>query len=163
MEITHTPVAKAEMLIRRPVAEVFEAFTDPAITSKFWFTKGSGRLEKGRRIRWDWEMYGVSTQVDVKELEKNRRILIEWDGYSGRTLVEWTFTARNEHETFVTVIESGWTGNGDELVQYALNSTGGFTFMICGLKAFLEHHISLNLTADHAPDKIKEGYYPPSK
>ena len=27
--------AKAEMLIRNPVAKVFEAFVDPAITSKF--------------------------------------------------------------------------------------------------------------------------------
>lgn len=154
MEITQTPRAKAEMLIRRPVAEVFEAFIDPAITSKFWFTKASGRLEKGKRILWEWEMYDASTQVDVKELEKNKRILIEWDGYSGRTMVEWIFTTRKENETFVTVTEFGWTGNGDELVKYALDSTGGFTFMISGLKAFLEHNISLNLTADHAPDKI---------
>jgi uncharacterized protein YndB with AHSA1/START domain len=137
---------------------VFNAFIDPAITSQFWFTKGSSRLEKGKHIQWDWEMYGASTQVDVKELEKNKRILIEWDGYSGRTMVEWSFTVRKENETFVTVTEYGWTGNGDELVKYALNSTGGFTFMISGLKAFLEHHISLNLTADHAPDNIKEGY-----
>jgi uncharacterized protein YndB with AHSA1/START domain len=28
-------VAKAEMLIRSPVSKVFEAFVDPAITSKF--------------------------------------------------------------------------------------------------------------------------------
>jgi len=31
MEITQAPVAKAEMLIRRPVAEVFEAFVDPVL------------------------------------------------------------------------------------------------------------------------------------
>jgi uncharacterized protein YndB with AHSA1/START domain len=60
MEITQVPVAKAQMLVRRPVAEVFEAFIDPAITSKFWFTKGSGRLDAGRRIGWDWEMFDVS-------------------------------------------------------------------------------------------------------
>lgn len=163
MKITQTPTAKAEMLIRRPVAEVFDAFVDPEKTSRFWFTKGSGRLEKGKSIQWDWEMYGVSTQVEVKELEKNKRILIEWDGYSGRTIVEWTFAARKENETFVTVTEFGWTGTGDELVEYALNSTGGFTFMISGLKAFLEHHIALNLTADHAPDQIKEGYTQPKR
>jgi uncharacterized protein YndB with AHSA1/START domain len=34
--------AKAEMLIRRPVAEVFEAFVDPAVTTRFWFTKSEG-------------------------------------------------------------------------------------------------------------------------
>ena len=65
MEIRDVPVAKAEMLIRKPVAQVFEAFVDPAITSKFWFTKGSGRLEAGKRIRWDWEMYDVFAQVSA--------------------------------------------------------------------------------------------------
>ena len=63
------PIAKAEMLIRRPVAEVFEAFVNPAITSKFWFTKGSGRLQAVGQIRWDWEMYGHSAQVSVKALQ----------------------------------------------------------------------------------------------
>ena len=43
--------AKAGMLIRRHVKEVFEAFIDPAITTKFWFTKSSGRLVKGNRVR----------------------------------------------------------------------------------------------------------------
>lgn len=29
------------MLIRKPVAQVFEAMVDPSITSCFWFSKGS--------------------------------------------------------------------------------------------------------------------------
>jgi len=37
------------MLIRRPVAEVFEAFIDPDITTQFWFTRSSGRLEPANR------------------------------------------------------------------------------------------------------------------
>jgi uncharacterized protein YndB with AHSA1/START domain len=45
----HTIQTKAEMLIRKPVAEVFEAFINPEITSKFWFTSGSGRLAVCRR------------------------------------------------------------------------------------------------------------------
>ena len=82
------PVAKAEMLIRKPVAEVFEAFANPAITSRFWFTKGSGRLEAGKEVRWDWEMYGFSIQAKVKAVEKNPRILIEWPGDGAPTTVE---------------------------------------------------------------------------
>ena len=35
LELIQTPVARAEMLIRRPVAEVFEAFINPEITTKF--------------------------------------------------------------------------------------------------------------------------------
>jgi hypothetical protein len=33
--------AKAQMVIRKPVAEVFEAFVDADVTTKFWFTKSS--------------------------------------------------------------------------------------------------------------------------
>jgi hypothetical protein len=49
MSLDHPPFGKAEMLIRKPAAEVFEAFVNPAITSRFWFTKSSGRLEPGKQ------------------------------------------------------------------------------------------------------------------
>ncbi|HEX7027851.1 MAG TPA: polyketide cyclase, partial [Gammaproteobacteria bacterium] len=62
----HPPVVEVQMLIRRPVAEVFEAFVNPDITTRFWFTKSSGRLEPGAQVRWDWEMYGVFATVSVK-------------------------------------------------------------------------------------------------
>lgn len=40
-KIAKPPVAYTAMLIRRPVAEVFEALVDPAITSQFWFTEAT--------------------------------------------------------------------------------------------------------------------------
>jgi uncharacterized protein YndB with AHSA1/START domain len=157
MEITRIPVARAGMLIRRPVAEVFEAFIDPAITSNFWFTKGSGPLDTGKRVRWDWEMFGVSAEVSVRAVEANKRILVEWSSTgSNSTAVEWLFAPRADDTTFVTITESGFSGNGDEVVQKAIDSQGGFTFLLSGLKAFLEYSITLNLTADHAPDAIKK-------
>jgi uncharacterized protein YndB with AHSA1/START domain len=66
------------LLIRKPVADVFEAFVNPDITAKFWFTKSSGRLEAGKQVQWDWEMYGSSIPVTTKAIEPNRRIVIEW-------------------------------------------------------------------------------------
>ena len=157
MEITQIPVAKAEMLILRPVAEVFEAFIDPAITSKFWFTKGSGRLDDGKPIRWDWEIFGVSAEVSVKAIEANKRIIVEWSSAgSNPTTVEWLFAPRADNTTFVTITESGFDGDGDEIVRKAIGSQGGFAFLLSGLKAFLEHKIALNLSADHAPDAIRK-------
>jgi uncharacterized protein YndB with AHSA1/START domain len=127
LQLKDIPVAKTGMLIRRPVADVFEAFIDPSITDKFWFTKGSVRLEVGKQVTWEWEMYGASTLVTAKVIEPNRRIVIEWDGYTGRTIVEWTFAPQNDGTTFISITESGWTGNGDDLVKYATESTQGFT------------------------------------
>ena len=58
--------AKAEMLIRRPVADVFAAFVDPAVTTRIWFTKSSGRLEPGKRVRWEWRCTGRPSRLTSK-------------------------------------------------------------------------------------------------
>ena len=152
------PIAKVQLLIRKPVAQVFEALVDPAITSRFWFSKGSGRLETGKRIRWDWEMYGHHTYVDVKSIELNKRILIEWNGPEDPTTVEWTFEDKGDNTTFVVVKNWGFKGLDDKVVAQALDSTGGFTFVLAALKVFLEHGIEPNFVVDHAPDALVEGW-----
>jgi uncharacterized protein YndB with AHSA1/START domain len=154
LKLSTAPVAKAEMLIRRPVAEVFEAFVDPAVTGKFWFSRGSARLESGRKVEWHWDMYGFSVPVTVKAVEPNRRILVEWPGEGGPTTIEWTFTARRDGTTFVSIANSGFSGNADAMVKQALDSTEGFTFALAGLKALLEHNVRLNLVPDRFPDGI---------
>jgi uncharacterized protein YndB with AHSA1/START domain len=149
ISLNEKPVVKAEMLIRKPVEEVYEAFINPEITTKFWFTKSSGRLEEGKTVRWDWEMYGVGDELYVKELVQNKIIRIEWtDG----TQVEWLFTPRADNQTLVSITNSGFSGTGDEMVNQAIDSMGGYTMVLSGLKAYLEHNIQLNLVADKAPD-----------
>jgi uncharacterized protein YndB with AHSA1/START domain len=156
LQLTHVPVTKTGMLIRKPVAEVFEAFVDPAITTKFWFTKSSGRLESGRTVQWDWEMYDISIAVTAKAIEPNKRISIEWPGYSGPTTVEWKFAPQADGTTFVSITEAGFTGDGDELVKQVTDSTQGFSLVLAGLKALLEHDVRLNLVADRYPKGIEE-------
>ena len=156
LELTKAPIAKTEMLIRKPVAEVFEAFTNPKITSKFWFTKGSGKLEAGKQVTWTWEMYNISTQVNVSEIEENKRILIKWPYGDVSTTVEWVFTPYGNDATYVSITNSGFTGDGDEVVNDALDSKGGFTWVLAGLKALLEHRVELNLVADAFPKGLRE-------
>ena len=110
--------ANVEMLIRKPVEVVFEAFINPAITTKFWFTKSSGKLETGKIVKWDWEMYGVSANLDVKEIENNKRIFIQFED---NTTVEWIFTARAESETFVTITNTGFTGDQESIVKQVID------------------------------------------
>ena len=156
LQLTAEPVVKAEMLIRKPVAEVFEAFVDPEITSRFWFTKSSGRLEAGKQITWMWEMYGHSVQVNVKALEVNKRILIEWGNYGSMTTVEWVFTPYENDTTYVSITNSGFQGDGDKVVRDALDSKGGFTWVLAGLKALLEHNLELNAIADAFPKGLQK-------
>jgi uncharacterized protein YndB with AHSA1/START domain len=156
MTLSFMPFAKAELLIRRPVSEVFEAFVDPAITSKFWFTKSSGRLEPSAHVRWDWEMYDFSVEVSVRAVEQNRRILIEWSAYGAPTTVEWIFVPRPDNTTFVSITNTGFSGDLDRVVETAIGSTEGFTLVLAGLKALLEHNIRLNLVADRFPDGLEQ-------
>jgi uncharacterized protein YndB with AHSA1/START domain len=149
------PVAQAQMLIRKPVSRVFAALIEPSITSRFWFSKSSGPLVAGKRIRWDWEMYGHHTEVDVKEIDENKRILIEWNGPDNPSFVEWTFEAKGDDRTFVIV--KNWSfGSGDEdkTIAEAINSTGGFSFLLAAMKVFLEHGIEPNIVLDHDPDAL---------
>lgn len=147
MSVESPPVARTQMLIRRPVAEVFEAFVDPTVTSRFWFTRGSGRVVPGAELTWEWEMYGAAAQVAVDVVEPCRRIVIRWP-----TPVEWEFSPRGDRATLVVIIASGFTGPAGEQAVQAIDSMGGFSFVLAGCKAWLEHGLALNLVADHHPD-----------
>jgi uncharacterized protein YndB with AHSA1/START domain len=156
LQLTQVPVMKTAMLIRRPAADVFEAFVNPDITTKFWFTKSSGRLEAGRQVQWEWEMYGISIPVTTKAIEPNRRLVIEWPGASSPARVEWIFTDCGDGTTFVRITNDGFTGDGDALVKQVTDSTQGFTLVLAGLKALLEHGVRLNLVADRYPKGIEQ-------
>jgi uncharacterized protein YndB with AHSA1/START domain len=134
MATVHNNFAKAEMLIRKPVAEVFQAFTNPEITSKFWFTKGSDKLQEGQSAEWTWEMYGFSLTIITKVLEENKRLVIEWGNKDAETIVEWTFSPFNEKETFVSIINSGFKGDSDQIIEQVRDSTEGFTLVLAGPK-----------------------------
>lgn len=141
------PVVRAEMLIRRPASQVYQAFVDPATTSRFWFTRSSGPMKQGCTVTWYWDMYGVAAQVEVVALEPDRRIVVHWP-----TRVEWVLSPRSADATLVTITESGFTGTEDEQVSQAMDSMGGFSLVLAGCKAWLEHAIELDLVADRAPD-----------
>jgi uncharacterized protein YndB with AHSA1/START domain len=155
LQLTNVPSAKAGMLIRRPPSEVFQAFVDPAITTRFWFTRSNGKVVPGTVIQWDWEMYGASARVSVKEVEDNSRILLEWGSEEESTTVEFRFMPCQDNTTYVHVTETGFRGNGNEVVDSALDSTSGFTMVLCALKALLEHNVILTVVLDHMPKCIE--------
>jgi uncharacterized protein YndB with AHSA1/START domain len=145
------PIAKTGMLIRKPVSEVFEAFVDPGITAKFWFDRGSDRLETGRKVRWEWDSSNTSLQVDVTAVEKDRRILIEWPAFEAPTSVELKFTSHEGNSTYVEIINSGFACDEATRTKLAVGSAEGFALILAGLKALLEHGVVLNLARDRNP------------
>ena len=55
-----------------------------------------------------------------------------------------------------TITEAGFTGDADELLKQVADSTQGFTLVLAGLKALLDHDVRLNLVADRFPKGIEE-------
>ncbi|POY39409.1 polyketide cyclase [Solitalea longa] len=142
------------MLIRKPSSIVFNAMIDPDQTTNFWFTKSSGKLEAGKTVTWTWEMYNVSTEVEVKEIIENEKIVFKWN----ERTVEFIFKSLSNGFTYVVVTESGYKETGSALLGAIKDSTGGFTTVLDGMKAFLEHGINLNLIADKFPkEAIQHG------
>ncbi len=153
LELTKIPSVKVGMRIRRTPDDVFQAIVDPDITRKIWYTKSSGKMIPGAQLVWEWEMYGVSSRVFVREIEENSRVVFTWSGYTPEnpTTVEFRFIPMHDDTTYV----AGFTGTGDELVRYVADSTSGFTFVLSALKALLEHNIALGLVLDAHPADLE--------
>lgn len=145
------PVATCGMLIRTPVARVFEAFVDPQVTSRFWFSHGDRRLEPDGRAEWTWAMYGFTSPVQVVAFEQDRRLTVDWGQGEDATRIEWTFDARGDR-TFVTVAHSGFKGDPNARIAAALDGMNGFTLVLAGAKIWLEHGIEPGFVLDRHPD-----------
>jgi uncharacterized protein YndB with AHSA1/START domain len=154
MKLDHSTRVDTAMLIRKPIAETFEAFVDPAVTTNFWFTDSTGRLEKGKEVEWTWKMYNVTGFVLVRDLLSNRKIEIEWGpGGGNRSRAEWTFEELDDQSTFVTVAVDGFAGEEGAVFNSLIDSVTGFTWVLAGAKAWLEHRLRLNLVPDRFPNR----------
>jgi hypothetical protein len=62
LQLTQVPIMKTGMLIASNTSTAALRRLPTRTSPKFWFTKGSGRLEAGKQVQWDWEMYGISVR-----------------------------------------------------------------------------------------------------
>jgi len=152
---TDNHYADASMMIRRPVSEVYKAFIDPEVTTQFWFSKSSAILTEGESVEWTWTMFDHTVLIKVLKLIENELIQIQW-GDDPDVQVFWTFIAIDESKTVVNIKNTGFKGDQETLISQIRDSTGGFSLVVAGLKAWLEHGIHLNLVADKYPGLTTE-------
>ena len=144
--------AKAQILIRRPVADVYDAFANPATMRRFWFGCRDGRLQEGETVTWTLGEApdAPGFEVRVIRLVPPRMMIVEWGDGERRTTVTWRFERRDARTTVLRVEETGFEGDPEEIVSSALDSTGGFNQVIVAAKALLEHGVAINVVADRA-------------
>lgn len=151
----NTPQVTCGMLIHKPVAEVFNAFVDPAHTTRFWFSSGSGKLAPNARVHWRWDALKLAVTVDVIIFEPNQRLAITWPNQHGTTKIEWRFTERPDGSTYVSINETSLDPNNQQL-QQALGSSEGFSLVLASLKSYLEHGKVLPLITERYPSKASK-------
>ncbi len=67
--------------------------------------------------------------------------------------MEFRFSPRAGGGTVVRVTVTGFAGDDAEIVRQMVDVIGGFSLVLAGAKALLEHDLRLNLVADRFPDR----------
>ncbi|MEJ7597483.1 MAG: SRPBCC domain-containing protein [Kofleriaceae bacterium] len=135
-------VARAEMLIRRPGREAFDAFVNPDTITKFWLKATTGPLAPDAVEDWAFMVPGAAETVRVTAFEPDRQISFVWsDGIH----VNLTFFHHGGVESRVTVEARGFAD-----LAATVGATEGFTIVLCDLKTLLETGQSANLVRDKA-------------
>ena len=139
-------VARAEMLIRRPATEAFDAFVQPELVTRFWLKSTTGPLAQGAQVDWQFMVPGATERVDVTAFDRPNHIAFAWSG-SGLD-VDMSFREKPRNTTVVRVEVRGFAG--EDATSQAVNATEGFSIVLCDLKVLLESGHSANLVKDKA-------------
>lgn len=133
---------KVAVKINKPVAEVFRAFTDNTVISKYFVTESSAPIKAaGDKITWKWGEH--SAEITVTEYHENKSVAFSWQGYK----VEYDVHCRFEFEetgsaTKVTVTEEGWKKDDEGIISSLANSEG-WTDMLSSMKAWVMYGVDL--------------------
>ena len=136
-------------IIARPLAEVYEAVADPAKLSAYFTTNGAkGRLEAGARVSWDFADFPGAFPVTVVDARPHEQIVLRWQANDAganqayETKIIIRFETVSPSRTRVRIVEEGWHQTPTGLTA-SYGNCMGWSQMLCGMKAWLEHGINL--------------------
>ena len=139
-------VARAKMLIRRPAVEVFNAFVQPDLITKFWLKGTTGPLGQGAQDEWQFMVPGATERVHATAFDQPHHIAFVWSE-SGLG-VDIRFVEKQNGITAVSVEVRGFESDGG--TDQVVNATEGFSIVLCDLKVLLESGRSASLVKDKA-------------
>lgn len=131
--------AKASIGIQKPVSEIFEAIVNPEIMQNYFISKGSGRMEVGKEIFWEFPEYEDSYPLTTKETVPNEKIVFVWDP---KSVVTIELQKLSENDSVVKVSEEGHQ-NDEKGIKWVIGQTEGWANFLACMKAWLEHGIHL--------------------
>lgn len=133
-------VARASQLVNCQVQQVFNAFVDPAMITRFWLESTSAPLSRHAKVTWHFMVPGAVEAVTVDEFQPSTLIAFTW---SGGLKVHLEFSEYAPGRTRVSAEVRGFSGS--DAVDQVVNATEGFSVVLCDLKTLLESGQSANL------------------
>jgi uncharacterized protein YndB with AHSA1/START domain len=137
------PQVNTKLKILKPVNEVFEAIVDPAKMSHYWFSSGTGRLQKGKTVTLRYDEYDAEVDIKVLEVEVNKKIVYSWGATGEENVVTITLKELDNTITTIEVNEEGFKENDDTLISTLLGQKEGWVYMLTCLKGYLEYGVNL--------------------
>jgi|ERR1035437_3346563 uncharacterized protein YndB with AHSA1/START domain len=133
---------KTAIQIQKPVHEVFEAIINPAKMSNYFISKGSGKMEEGKTIIWQFPEFEQDFPIRVVKTDLDAYISYYWKIDDQDLLVEITLHPINNIQTIVTVTEKS-RENDEAGINWLKGNTEGWANFLACLKAYLEYGINL--------------------
>jgi uncharacterized protein YndB with AHSA1/START domain len=131
--------AKVSQLLACSTDKAFDAFVDPALITQFWLDSTSAPLSKNSTATWHFKVPGAKDTVTVDEFEPPSLIALSWS--DGSTLrLEFS-----EHAAGQTRVSAEFSISASDTIDQVVNTTEGFSIVLCDLKTLLESGRSANL------------------
>lgn len=145
--------------ILRPVSEVYDAFADPKKMANYFISGSSGPLESGKSVVWEFSDVGAKVRIDVVTVEKDRMIIYESDALGTHIRTTVKFDPDGPEATVVTITDSSFEMTEDG-IKRALGQNAGWTYTLCGLKAYVQFGINLRDGLDRRITDVGEAGKP---
>ena len=107
---------------------------EPDQLKQFWLISADGPLHLNETVHWNFMVEGAEIDTTVKVMETGQRLVWHW---SDKSKVSIDFEGF-DGGTAVTLINDNLPGEGDKIVDSALNATEGFSIVLADLKTWLE-------------------------
>ena len=133
------PTARVSQLINCTAADAFDAFVNPVKITKFWLEATSAPLSKNGTATWKFMVPGAVDTVTVDEFEPTSFIALSWSDGS-KLHLEFS-----EYSAGRTRVSAGFSLSAKDAIEQIVNTTEGFSIVLCDLKTLLESGRSANL------------------
>jgi uncharacterized protein YndB with AHSA1/START domain len=133
---------KVALQVSKSIDVVFEAIVNPDKMTNYFISKGSGIMEEGKELIWNFPEFDSDYPIRVGKIENNKYISYYWEVDEEELFVEITLEAQKNGSTLVTITEKNMPNNEAGLKWLSGNSFGWSNFLAC-LKAYLEYNINL--------------------